>query len=99
MGRSDRGELIPVTRTGPTMTAMSVPRDTEPRKLGLLSVVAPVYNEEALIEEFYTRVCAALEGVRFELVLVDDGSTDDSVAELERLASDDPRGRVVFLAR
>ena len=46
------------------------------RELDLLSVVAPVYNEEALIDEFYTRVCTALEGVQFELVLVDDGSTD-----------------------
>src|SRR5205807_7476085 len=69
------------------------------RDLELLSVVAPVYNEEALIDEFYTRVCTALEGLRFELVLVDDGSTDDSRAALERLATTDPRVRVVFLSR
>ena len=69
------------------------------RELDLLSVVAPVYNEEALIDEFYVRVCAALEGLRFELVLVDDGSTDGSSAVLQRLASGDPRVRVVFLSR
>jgi len=69
------------------------------RELDLLSVVAPVYNEEALIDEFYTRVCTALEGVQFELVLVDDGSTDASPTALDGLASGDPRVRVVSLSR
>jgi len=69
------------------------------RSLRLLSVVAPVYNEEATIEEFYARVCTALHGLRFELVLVDDGSTDGSEIELAKLASNDPRVRVVQLSR
>jgi polyisoprenyl-phosphate glycosyltransferase len=70
-----------------------------PRTLNLLSVVAPVFNEEALIEEFYARVCSALEGLEFELVLVDDGSSDGTPAALERLAANDPRVRVVYLSR
>ena len=69
------------------------------RPLRLLSVVAPVYNEEDTIEQFYGRVCTALEGIRFELVLVDDGSTDRSELELLKLASNDPRVRVVQLSR
>jgi dolichol-phosphate mannosyltransferase len=69
------------------------------RMLGLLSVVAPVYNEEGTIEEFYSRVRAALEGVNFELVLVDDGSTDSSAVILDRLGESDPRVRLVFLSR
>jgi len=69
------------------------------RPLELLSVVAPVYDEEATIEEFHARVCSALEGLPFELVLVDDGSTDGSPAALERLAASDPRVRVVYLSR
>ena len=51
-----------------------------PRTMGLLSVVAPVYNEQELLDEFYARVCAALDGLKFELVLVDDGSSDTSPA-------------------
>src|SRR5438270_5068577 len=69
------------------------------RQLDLLSVVAPVYNEEGTIEEFYSRVRAALEGLNFELVLVDDGSTDSSATILERLAESDPRVRLVYLSR
>ena len=45
--------------------------DSGPRSLELLSVVAPVYNEEATVDEFYSRVCGALDGLAFELVLVD----------------------------
>jgi glycosyltransferase involved in cell wall biosynthesis len=81
---------------------MSVPSQAltdDPRALGLVSVVAPVFNEDATIDEFYTRICAALGGLPFELVLVDDGSTDGSPMRLERLASEDPRVRVVFLSR
>src|SRR5437588_13070125 len=70
-----------------------------PRTLGLLSVVAPVYNEEAVLESFYGHVCSALEGIRFEIVLVDDGSRDRSAAILERLAESDPRVCVVELSR
>ncbi|MGH2859478.1 MAG: glycosyltransferase family 2 protein [Solirubrobacteraceae bacterium] len=71
----------------------------EPRHLGLLSVVAPVYNEDALIDEFYARVRTALHGIPFELVLVDDGSSDGTPMKLEALAAADPRVRVVYLAR
>jgi polyisoprenyl-phosphate glycosyltransferase len=69
------------------------------RTLGLLSVVAPVYNEEAIVEQFYGRVCSALEGLPIEIVLVDDGSTDRTPIVLDQIAAQDPRVRVVYLSR
>jgi glycosyltransferase involved in cell wall biosynthesis len=69
------------------------------RQLELLSVVAPIYNEEATLDRFYARVCDSLEGVPFELVLVDDGSSDSSATRLKSLAAADPRVRVIFLSR
>src|ERR1700735_2714760 len=70
-----------------------------PRSPALVSVVAPVDNEEETIEEFVARVCKALKGLRFELVLVDDGSSDGSPMLLRKLASSDARVRVVQLSR
>jgi len=76
----------------------AVPAATE-RSLKLLSVVAPMYNEEGTVEAFYQRVRDALEGIEFELVVVDDGSTDATTSILARLADDDPRVRVIELSR
>jgi len=65
----------------------------------LLSVVAPVFDERSTVDRFHARVCAALAGRPFELVLVDDGSTDGSGEALMRIAAADPRVRVVTLTR
>ena len=47
--------------------------DREPE---LLSVVAPMYEEQDTVDPFTERVAAALEGIEYELILVDDGSKD-----------------------
>jgi glycosyltransferase involved in cell wall biosynthesis len=69
------------------------------RELKLLSVVAPMYNEEATAAAFCERVFAALEGIPLELVLVDDGSSDGTAKIVDDLAASDPRVRVVRLSR
>ena len=65
----------------------------------LLSVVAPVYNEEELVEQFVARACAAVADYTFELVLVNDGSSDRTPELLDRIAAADPRVRVIHLSR
>jgi len=65
----------------------------------LLSVVAPAYNEVELIGTFVQRTFAALADYAFELVVVDDGSSDGTGEALDRLADSDRRLRVVHLSR
>ncbi len=65
----------------------------------LLSIVAPVYDEQELVEEFIARACAAAADYHFELVMVNDGSSDATPELLDHIASTDPRVRVVHLSR
>ena len=65
----------------------------------LLSVVAPIYNEQELVEEFVNRASAAVADFEYELVLVNDGSSDGSAEILDRIAHGDPRVRVIHLSR
>lgn len=66
-----------------------------------LSVVAPVYDEEILLPEFYRRATAALEQLQvpFELILVNDGSHDTSGAIMDQLHAADPRVKVIHFSR
>src|ERR671939_661947 len=65
----------------------------------MLSVVVTVLNEEQAVDELYRRTVSALDGTPFELVFVDDGSTDGTFAALERLHARDPRVRAIRLKR
>ena len=69
---------------------------------GKVSVVVPVYNEEANLEEFLRRLFAVLDALPrpSEAILVDDGSRDRSLEILERWAQARPdRRKVLELAR
>ncbi|WP_329293410.1 glycosyltransferase family 2 protein [Streptomyces pseudovenezuelae] len=82
--------------------ARLAPPGPEPVRRSLVSYVLPVYNEEDGIKAFHTELTAAL-GERpeldFELVYVNDGSGDGSLAILKDLAENDGRVRVVDFAR
>jgi undecaprenyl-phosphate 4-deoxy-4-formamido-L-arabinose transferase len=66
-----------------------------------VSVVIPVFNEARSLDELYRRTITALEpGPRtYELIFVDDGSTDDTWPRLEALHGDDSRVRAVRFKR
>ncbi len=67
-----------------------------------LSIVSPVYNEEAVAGEFIRRAleAGARCGVPFELILVNDGSTDTTAQILDSAQHDYPESiRVIHLAR
>ena len=70
--------------------------DREPE---LLSVVAPMYEEEDTVDPFTERVDAALGHLNYELILVNDGSKDGTRDAMARAAARDPRVKVVSLAR
>ena len=72
-----------------------------PSKRRLLSVVVPLLNEEATLEALYGELEAALAGagLDWEVVFVDDGSTDGSYRELVRLHAAHLNVRVVRLRR
>ncbi|QCS49378.1 glycosyltransferase family 2 protein [Picosynechococcus sp. PCC 11901] len=65
------------------------------------SIIIPVYNEEANLPEMYRRVVQVIEELDgpAELVLIDDGSQDRSLAILDELHQRDPRVHYLSLAR
>lgn len=67
-----------------------------------LSAVVPCYNEQECIIETYkrlTKICAASVGHSYELVFVNDGSTDTTLEKLVQLSNLDPHVVIVDLAR
>jgi glycosyltransferase involved in cell wall biosynthesis len=64
-----------------------------------LSVVIPVYNEAPNLQDLCSEVVAALETLDFELILVDDGSRDESFTLMQALANHDRRIKVIRLRR
>jgi len=66
-----------------------------------VSVVVPVFNEEANLDELHRRLTATLAGLGrpYEIIYVDDGSADGSLAKLEAFAQADPRVTAIELNR
>lgn len=67
--------------------------------MSLISVVVPLKDEKENVRPLFERVRAALSADAWELVLVDDGSSDGTFAELEAVAAADSRVKVVRLRR
>ncbi|MFZ0532554.1 MAG: glycosyltransferase family 2 protein [Anaerolineales bacterium] len=65
------------------------------------SVIAPIYNEIGNIPELYCRIKETLDktGENWELLMVDDGSTDGSTDEIRKLATEDEHVKPIIFAR
>lgn len=66
-----------------------------------ISILAPVYNEEPVLPELYRRVQAVMDQLDepWELILVDDGSRDNSAAVIAQLHEEDPRVKGISFSR
>lgn len=80
-------------------TATANPQSNPGRPL--LSVVIPILNEEDSVQLLYTRLTTELDRLdqSYEIIAIDDGSTDTSFARLRALAREDPRLRIVRFRR
>lgn len=67
----------------------------------MISVVIPVYNEEGNVRPLYERIAPALEriGREWEIIYVDDGSSDRTFSILETIHAGDPRVRIIRMRR
>ena len=67
----------------------------------LLSVVVPAYNEEEVLSTFHKRLCVVLDSVMvdFEVLYINDGSTDNTLRVLHDLQESDPRVAIIDLSR
>ncbi len=88
-----------MTREGCFGMDVGGPRDAG-RGHPTFSVVVPAYNESSSIEAFHGRLAAVMEQIGpWEVVYVDDGSTDTTLALLNQLRQQDPRAAIVSLSR
>jgi glycosyltransferase involved in cell wall biosynthesis len=65
----------------------------------LLSIVIPVLNEAETLPPLLARLREALRSIRWEVIFIDDGSTDATPSVLERAAIEDPRVRMLRFSR
>jgi glycosyltransferase involved in cell wall biosynthesis len=64
-----------------------------------VSLVVPVYDEQDNLQPLHEAIAAAMEGIDYEVLYVNDGSRDRSAAVLDELAHRHPRARVIHFVR
>jgi len=67
----------------------------------LISVVVPVFNEQENVNMFYQEVCKYMDHLEYsyEVIFVDDGSSDNTVGMLNQLTQQDTKVKALLLAR
>ena len=67
-----------------------------------VSIVIPMYNEEAVVEECYNRIisnCNKVLNHEFEVIFINDGSNDKTQEKLEKIAKEERRIKVISFSR
>ena len=67
----------------------------------ILSIIIPVYNEEQNINLLYSRLLSSLEKITpdFEIIWVNDNSSDQTLSLIKKLAAEDARNRYISMSR
>lgn len=68
--------------------------------MATISIVTPTFNEEGNVHELYARITATMSktGFKYELIFIDNASTDDTVKKIRELASADKRVKLILNA-
>jgi glycosyltransferase involved in cell wall biosynthesis len=82
-------------------TALTSPIQTNNQQNQVLSIVAPMYNEEQVIAVFFNSIEATLKNsdIEYEIVCINDGSNDATLSILKEHANKDSRIKIVNLSR
>ena len=60
-----------------------------------LSFIIPVFNEKESLERLYSEILENIENKDYEIIFIDDGSSDNSFNIMERLAKRDKRVKII----
>ena len=66
-----------------------------------ISIIAPFFNEDLSVENFYSRLSQTLKNIKleYEVICIDDGSTDKTLIKLSEINKKDPKWKIVSLSR
>lgn len=100
--RPDNAVQPPQQLVRPELATWSGGREEKLRHGGHVGIVLPCFNEEGNVEELYERlvkICEGLPDYTFEMLFIDNASTDGTVEKLKALVERDPRVKVIVNAR
>ncbi len=66
-----------------------------------ISIIVPMYYEEEVVHECYNRLTNVMNSIfyNYELIFVNDGSRDETLPKLQRIAEKDKHTKVISLSR